>query len=195
MRQMQKIIMKVCNKGVNAKQISKHAFDLILSFDDLITTNGYRDSVTMSQLESYLDMDSTDEKMHKKMRMIREKEAKEIAKKHQKEIAKKTKLEAKLKREGGVEETTDSKGFGSSDFPTSTVKKSKLNQDPVPTRAPTGKGMQLGKAKAEKLPQLSKAFDFGSKAQMFPEAEETKEEKKPAKSSQVVHLKIEELVN
>lgn len=76
----------------------------------------------MSQLESYLDMDSTDEKMHKKMRMIREKEAKEIAKKHQKEIAKKTKLEAKLKREGGVEETTDSKGFGSSDFPTSTVK-------------------------------------------------------------------------
>ena len=33
-------------------------------------------------------MDSTDEKMHKKMQLIREAEAKEIAKKQQKEIAK-----------------------------------------------------------------------------------------------------------
>lgn len=73
--------------------------------------NGYRDSVTMSQLEAYLDMDSTDEKMHKKMRMIREKEAKEIAKKQQKEIAKKTKMEAKLKRERDIE------GFEGKRFP------------------------------------------------------------------------------
>lgn len=44
----------------------KKAFDLILSFDDVIT-HGHRESVTMSQLEAYLEMDSTDEKMHKKM--------------------------------------------------------------------------------------------------------------------------------
>jgi len=42
----------------------------------------------MSQMEAYLDMDSTDEKMHKKMRQIREKEAKEIANKHMKAIDK-----------------------------------------------------------------------------------------------------------
>jgi hypothetical protein len=33
-------------------------------------------------------MDSTDEKMHKKMMVVREGEAKDQAKKHQKEIAK-----------------------------------------------------------------------------------------------------------
>jgi hypothetical protein len=44
----------------------KRAFDLILTFDDVIT-HGYRESVTMAQLEAYLEMDSTDEKMHKKM--------------------------------------------------------------------------------------------------------------------------------
>lgn len=33
-------------------------------------------------------MDSTDEKMHKRMQLIREAEAKEIAKKQQREIAK-----------------------------------------------------------------------------------------------------------
>ena len=64
----------------------KKAFDLILSFDDVIT-HGHRESVTMSQLEAYLEMDSTDEKMFKKMQLIREAEAKEIAKKQQKEIA------------------------------------------------------------------------------------------------------------
>lgn len=84
--------------------VSKNAFDLVLSFDDLITINGYRDSVTMSQLDAYLDMDSTDEKMHKKMRSIREKEAKEIAKKQMKEIDKKHKVDAKLKKKSGVED-------------------------------------------------------------------------------------------
>jgi|LauGreDrversion4_2_1035121.scaffolds.fasta_scaffold209183_1 coatomer subunit delta len=65
----------------------KKSFDLILSFDDVIT-HGHRESVTMAQLEAYLEMDSTDEKMFKKMQLIREAEAKEIAKKQQKEIAK-----------------------------------------------------------------------------------------------------------
>ena len=65
----------------------KKAFDLILSFDDVIT-HGYRESVTMAQLEAYIEMDSADEKMFKKMQLIREAEAKEFAKKQQKEIAK-----------------------------------------------------------------------------------------------------------
>jgi len=41
------------------------AFDLILTFDDVVSM-GYRESVTMPQLESYLEMDSTDEKIFKK---------------------------------------------------------------------------------------------------------------------------------
>ena len=41
----------------------------------------------MPQLQSYLEMDSTDEKMHKKMQLIREAEARELAKKKQKELA------------------------------------------------------------------------------------------------------------
>jgi hypothetical protein len=35
-------------------------------------------------------MDSLDEKMHKKMQMIKQAEAKELAKKHQREIAKRS---------------------------------------------------------------------------------------------------------
>ena len=71
---------------MDEKTILKKSFDLILSFDDVIT-HGHRESVTMAQLEAYLEMDSTDEKMFKKMQLIREAEAKEIAKKQQKEIS------------------------------------------------------------------------------------------------------------
>jgi hypothetical protein len=42
----------------------KRAFDLILSFDDVIT-QGYRESVQQSQLDAFLEMDSTDEKIFK----------------------------------------------------------------------------------------------------------------------------------
>ena len=66
--------------GLDEKVVMKKAFDLILSFDDVISC-GHRESVTMPQLESYLEMDSTDEKMHKKMQLIREAEAREFAKK------------------------------------------------------------------------------------------------------------------
>ena len=96
----------------------KKAFDLILSFDDVIT-HGHRESVTMSQLEAYLEMDSTDEKMHKKMQLIREAEAKEIAKKHQKDIAAKKRLEssAGFRAESSIGGSV--KSISSSDYQTS----------------------------------------------------------------------------
>ena len=60
-------------------------FELILMFDDVIT-QGYRESVNMPQLEAFLEMDSTDEKIFKKQQMIREAEAKEQSKRVQKEL-------------------------------------------------------------------------------------------------------------
>jgi len=80
-RQLHQVVIQQCQQGaLDEKTIMKKAFDLILSFDDVIT-HGHRESVTMAQLEAYLEMDSTDEKMFKKMQLIREAEAKEIAKK------------------------------------------------------------------------------------------------------------------
>ena len=49
---------------IDEKIVLKKAFDLILSFDDVISL-GYRESVQMSQLEAYLEMDSTDERIFK----------------------------------------------------------------------------------------------------------------------------------
>lgn len=80
---------------LDEKTILKRAYDLFLSFDDVIT-HGYRESVTLSQIEQFIDMDSTDEKMYKKMQLIKEADAKEQAKKKQREIAK-SKIDPSMK--------------------------------------------------------------------------------------------------
>lgn len=82
---------------MDEKTINKKAFDLILCFDDIIS-NGYRESVTTAQIESYIEMDSTDEKVHRTQQMIKESEMKEKAKMQAREIAKK-RLEAGYKRD------------------------------------------------------------------------------------------------
>ena len=73
----------------------KKAFDLILSFDDVISL-GYRESVQMSQLEAYLEMDSTEERIFKHQQKIREDEAREQAKRVQKELAAKRRANAQM---------------------------------------------------------------------------------------------------
>ncbi|CAI2366781.1 unnamed protein product [Moneuplotes crassus] len=197
LRQLHKIILKICNTGINEKQVSNHAFDLILSFDDVITVNGYRDSVTMSQLEAYLEMDSTDEKMHMKMRKIREKEAKEIASKKMKEIKEKNKLEAKTSKDHDISESFDTPEKERK--PTS--KFSKLGGDKQPfgsASKSTSKGMQLGKPKKiQGASQLGKGFGFDEdKSSFFTPKEEEKEPEPEAQDENTkVDLTIKESIN
>lgn len=88
-RQMQQVVVSQCQtQQVDERAINKKAFDLILCFDDIIS-NGYRESVTTSQIESYIEMDSTDEKVFYKQQMIKEAEMREHGKIQQREIAKK----------------------------------------------------------------------------------------------------------
>ena len=97
-RQMQQVVVSQCQtQQVDERAVNKKAFDLILCFDDIIS-NGYRESVTISQIESYIEMESTDEKVFQKQQMVKEAEMKEHAKIQQREIAKK-RLEAGYKRD------------------------------------------------------------------------------------------------
>lgn len=150
----------------------------------------------MSQLEAYLEMDSTDEKMHKKARILREKEAKEIAKRQQKEIAKKAKEDSRTKKELGIkDEDFDNIKTGGSSSSTSKFVKNEPAEPKFEPRAPAGKGMQLGKPKKLQSTNNSK-FDFGTKDDLFKTDEEIKEEV-PAvlENKQKVDLKIQELIN
>ena len=87
-RLMQQVIVSQCQtQSVDDRTISKKAFDLILCFDDIIS-NGYRESVSVTQIESYCEMDSVDEKVFRKQQMQKEHEMKEKGKIQAREIAK-----------------------------------------------------------------------------------------------------------
>jgi len=154
---------------VDEKVIEKRAFDLILSFDDVVS-HGYRESVTMAQLEAYLEMDSADEKVHKKMQLIREAEAKEIMKKQQREISKR-KHDPNYQPDASKSASSEdyaAKAAASTAAAPSSVPMTLLNEpEPTaPTRRAPGKGMQLGKPKKQnelmKDLQKEKLFSYPS---------------------------------
>lgn len=149
----------------------------------------------MAQLEAYLEMDSTDEKMFKKMQLIREAEAKEIAKKQQREIAKR-KLDPAYKDSlvGGAVKSISSQdyqsnlglgpaqiGGGSSGGtggssasiapPKSSAGTSWMEETQAQTRKAPGKGMQLGKPKKqnELMKDLQKEKLFSKPQEAFTE--------------------------
>lgn len=167
---------------MDEKTILKKSFDLILSFDDVIT-HGHRESVTMAQLEAYLEMDSTDEKMFKKMQLIREAEAKEIAKKQQKEISKR-RLEQQSQSSSssaGAVKAISSQDYQSNlglgpamitnHSSTTTTKSTPASSwmeegaGSAQTKKAPGKGMQLGKPKKqnELMKDLQKEKLFSAK--------------------------------
>lgn len=87
LRLMQKVVQLYCTFGVDEATIFKNSFELIWAFDDVIST-GYRESVSLSQVQEYAAMESTEERIHKEKVKLQMQEAKELAKRRQKEIDK-----------------------------------------------------------------------------------------------------------
>jgi hypothetical protein len=87
LRLLAKLVPDVAG-GLNENSIQQNAFELIFAFDELLTAgNGYREEVTLSNIQNNLVMDSHEEKMQL---MIEEKK-KEAAKKAMEEKAKEIK--------------------------------------------------------------------------------------------------------
>jgi len=79
-RLVHKTVNDICTHGVSESAVQKNAFDILLAFDDVISF-GYRESVTLNQIQNALAMDSSDEKLHLMLVRSRINEAKEAAKK------------------------------------------------------------------------------------------------------------------
>lgn len=84
-RLVHRTVNDICSQGVSESMVQKNAFDILLAFDDVISF-GYRESVTLNQIQNALAMDSSDEKLHLMLLKARVNEAKEAAKKAQLEI-------------------------------------------------------------------------------------------------------------
>ncbi|CEM06693.1 unnamed protein product [Vitrella brassicaformis CCMP3155] len=92
LRLLAKIVQDCCQITVTEELVVKHAFDIVFAFDEVISF-GYRESVTLSQIKTYTEMDSHEERLHQMIEQSKINEAKEVAKRKQLELAKQRALQ------------------------------------------------------------------------------------------------------
>merc|ERR550514_721645 len=92
LRLLANVIQDCCQVQVNEELILKNAFDIVFAFDEVISF-GHRESVTLSQIKTYTEMDSHEEKLHQMIEQSKINEARETAKRKQLELAKVRKKE------------------------------------------------------------------------------------------------------
>jgi len=94
LRLLAKVVQDCCQTQVNEELVLKHAFDIVFAFDEVISF-GHRESVTLSQIKTYTEMDSHEEKLHKIIEQSKMNEARETAKRKQLELSKLAASQAK----------------------------------------------------------------------------------------------------
>lgn len=79
--------------------VLNNAFTLIFAFDEVVAL-GYRESVNLSQVRTFIEMDSHEERVYFAVRQTQEREAKQKMKERAKELSKQQKTLALAKAQG-----------------------------------------------------------------------------------------------
>lgn len=72
-------------RNLDEKDIVENAFNLIFAFDEIVAL-GYRESVNLAQIKTFVEMDSHEEKVFQAVRETQEKEAKQKMREKAKEL-------------------------------------------------------------------------------------------------------------
>uniref|UniRef100_A0A7S2RJQ4 Coatomer subunit delta n=1 Tax=Rhizochromulina marina TaxID=1034831 RepID=A0A7S2RJQ4_9STRA len=78
LRLLSKLVPETCG-GLTEDKITDKMFDLIFAFDEVITTGGHRESITLQQIQVNVSMESHEEKLHKMIEQSKVSSAKEEA--------------------------------------------------------------------------------------------------------------------
>lgn len=136
------------------KTIEK-AFDLLFAFDEVITTGGYREPITLQQIRTNMEMDSHEEKLHNMIKLSKMETAKDQAAAAAKSIKdKKEQRLAGLSSDSGYSsQSSSAPSYGHSSSAMANVTSSNnlpSSPTPAPSSASQGsrgvKGMSLGAA-------------------------------------------------
>lgn len=87
-------------RNVEEKEIFDNAFEILSSFDEIIN-NGYKENLTMAQVQTFLEMDSHEEKIQEIIERNKEMEAIEERKRKAKEIQRKELAKRNLESQYG----------------------------------------------------------------------------------------------
>lgn len=98
---------------MDEKEILENAFNLIFAFDEIVAL-GYRESVNLAQIKTFVEMDSHEEKVYQAVRQTQEREAKQKMREKAKELQRQRMESAKRGVPIGRNFGSSSEGFGSS---------------------------------------------------------------------------------
>ena len=143
------VVTSVCKK-LEEREILRNAFELLSAFDELVTM-GYRENLSMSQIKTFLEMESHEERIQEIIARNKELEASEERKRKAKQL--------EMQRKEAARSAAYGRGMPPKmpQYPTYTpparptvtdtynayeAEKNKTFNKPLATR---GKGMQLGK--------------------------------------------------
>lgn len=98
-----KVVQETCQLTVTEDLIRSKAFDLIFAFDEVVSF-GYRENVTMPQINSYIEMDSHEEKLARMIEAGKLNVVREEAKRKAAELK-------KMKKDGKMLDSISNTGF------------------------------------------------------------------------------------
>eukprot|EP00668_Euglena_longa_P046326 GGOE01062011.1.p1 GENE.GGOE01062011.1~~GGOE01062011.1.p1 ORF type:complete len:510 (+),score=103.66 GGOE01062011.1:142-1530(+) len=194
LRLLGRIVPDYCPK-LEEDDISKKAFELLFAFDEVISL-GYRDSMTLEQVKTCLEMDSNEERIAKAAEDARIKEANAAANAKAKQFSK----EKRANKSGGISSLDPSSLLSSitDDKPSSTpvVVPDERLQSTIKSSSSKG-GMALGKkgGKEDLVSKMVKAGELEVAVSPPPAAKVSHVPNRPAARMDNVHLKSEERIS
>jgi hypothetical protein len=143
------VVSSICKK-LDEREISRNAFELLSAFDELVTL-GYRENLSLSQIKTFLEMESHEERIQEIIARNKELEASEERKRKAKQLEMQRKEAARSAAYGrGVAPrapqyptyTPPARPSAPDTYDSYEAEKNKTFNKPLASR---GKGMQLGK--------------------------------------------------
>jgi len=110
LRLFARVVPEYC-RSMDETEIVENAFQIIFAFDEIVAI-GYRESVNLAQIRTFVEMDSHEEKVYQAVRQTQEREAKQKMREKAKELQR---ARMETAKRGGV----SSGGFGSDNPPRS----------------------------------------------------------------------------
>lgn len=94
-RLLSKLVPDICG-GVAEENIQQHAFELLFAFDEAISQGGLRESLSLSQIKTNLEMDSHEEKLQNMIQASRVEAARDEADRMARTISDRKREESRL---------------------------------------------------------------------------------------------------
>ncbi|KAF2715423.1 hypothetical protein K504DRAFT_422162 [Pleomassaria siparia CBS 279.74] len=109
------VVSSIC-KSLDEREILKNAFELLGAFDEIVTM-GYRENLTLTQIKTFLDMESHEERIQEIIARNKELEASEERKRRAKQLEMQRKEMSRSSRAGGGMGGGSGMGSGSARTP------------------------------------------------------------------------------